>query len=135
MKTPRDPRLKQSTQQTKRHPKGGGPVGDPPDRLDDAEAGLWRDIVEAAPPGLLTSTDRNELEEYCAAVGLCRRLRRALVGADLEESDKLLMEYGKAVVRLRQLSNDLGLNPTARSKFVLEPADAFADEDDLAKHL
>lgn len=131
-KTRRDPRLTQTTPQTKRHPKGGGPAGDPPDRLSPDDAAIWVEIVEASPAGLLTSTDRNELEEYCAHVGLCRRLRAELAdGTD----GKLLAEYGKATNRLRQLSNDLGLNPTARSKFVLEPIDPSDLEDELAGYV
>lgn len=38
-------------------PKPAGPLGNPPDWLNDKERECWREILEEVPPGVLTKSD------------------------------------------------------------------------------
>ena len=96
-------------------PKPTGPIGDPPDWLNEFEAEAWRMFVAEAPPGVLTNADRGNLELACTL--------RALVKQRLADSkDRCL---------LRNCYIDFGMTPASRSKVSAgvkkeEPENLFA---------
>ena len=87
-----------------------GPIGEPPERLSEAQANAWRDFVSMWP--WLVMSDRAALELLC-------HVRARVENADVTTA-ALLSEY-----RL-QLSS-FGGTPTSRSRIVVPELD---DEDD-----
>ena len=57
-------------------PQPAGPVGDPPNFFDDEQGDVWREILELAPLGVLTSADRLLVE---TTVYLVRMQRMGLI--------------------------------------------------------
>jgi phage terminase small subunit len=92
-------------------PRSPHPVGDPPAGMDPEAAGCWREIVGAAPPGVLTAGDRLAVE---IAAALIAKFRRGEATA------------GEAGLMLRALT-ELGMTPASRSK--VAPAGPDKPED------
>jgi phage terminase small subunit len=102
------------------------PIGTAPRHLQATERAVWAEVIRSAPIGLLGRPDRIILE---VASRLIPRMR----AGDLKPS-----ELGV----LLNILNKLGMNPTARQKLNLEPAEpanssqtaeekAWADLDEL----
>lgn len=94
-------------------PKSHGPIGAPPEELDEYETKAWTRIVEEAPRGVLTKRDRQVV--FSAAL-----LGGALIRGSREP--KIIQGY-------RLIMNDLGMSPASASKVSAPPdekPDAFA---------
>lgn len=92
-----------------------GPIGDPPDWMEEYECAAWATFVAEAPPGVLTNADRGVLELACVL--------RALV--------KQRQADGKDRSLLKAIYAELGMTPSSRSKVKVShekeaPQNAFA---------
>lgn len=83
-------------------PVPSGPVGSPPDWMNDAERESWGWIVGRCPPGVLSNADDGILE-------LAAYLRAQVVG-------RTMMNGGRIWALLRQCYGELGMTPASRSK-------------------
>jgi len=80
-----------------------GDIGDPPKSLRrKALKDIWWEMVDLAPPGVLTNADRIHLEIICHLLGELRK-------------DPVNFQVTK-LTRLEAMLGKLGLNPSDRSK-------------------
>jgi phage terminase small subunit len=81
-------------------PKPSGPIGDAPEWMDDSERVAWREVIDEAPPGVLTNADRG-------IVTIVAQLRKLVAQRMADTKDRALLKacYG-----------ELGMTPASRSK-------------------
>ena len=106
-------------------PQYGGPLGDPPSRLNDAQKSAWREIAALAPDGVLWRSDRFIVEVACR---LMANVRTHGIGG--EKGAKA----GEVSLLMKCLSS-MGLSPADRGKVDLakQPdasVNTFADLDE-----
>ncbi len=77
-----------------------GPLGPPPKHFDKAHGGLWRELAAAAPPGVLTNSDRIAVELACC---LLHQQRAGTASA-------------AALAQLTTLLGKMGMTPADRNK-------------------
>jgi P27 family predicted phage terminase small subunit len=102
-----------------------GPVIlEPPRWLNDHELEIWRTILEQAKGlALFDNLDRETLAVYCNAVvehEKCARLKRRSVDRIKEQQ-----AWARSI---SQLSDKLGLNPSARARLIKKKADKKLDQ-------
>jgi phage terminase small subunit len=87
------------------------PLAGPPNGMSAQDRAVWREVVEAAPPGVLKQADRFLVE---LTVRLLRQARAS--GAEVSPG---------IATQLRQCLAEMGMSPSARSRLsVSEPAAA-----------
>jgi P27 family predicted phage terminase small subunit len=101
-----------------------GAIGEPPEWFEQDETDAWNDVVEAAPPGLLTAVDANLLTIYSQAVAEYKeaslRLKKegyiveASRGA-MKRNDWVLVK-NKAAELMLKAGSEMGFTPASRSK-------------------
>jgi phage terminase small subunit len=69
-----------------------GLIGKAPDRLNADEAALWDEICEECPPGVLKSSDRKMLENYCRLQAEVNKGRAT--AADFSQVKAYLQQFG-----------------------------------------
>jgi P27 family predicted phage terminase small subunit len=105
-------------------PAARGPLGPPPEFLDEGAREVWLDLQNVMPLGVIASCDLPTMCAYCNSVALHRRAvvqLRETGGAvicnhdgDLVKNPWLFVQDRQAVLILR-LASELGLTPTARA--------------------
>lgn len=81
-------------------PKPTGPIGEAPAWMDDFERNAWVEVVEEAPPGVLTNADRGILT-------IVAQLRASIAQRTADTKDRALLKACYA---------ELGMTPASRSK-------------------
>lgn len=98
-------------------PQPKGEIGKPPGRLDAAQRAAWREIVNQAPEGVLTGSDRLAVE---------------LAAVLLAEFRTAPAEFQAArLARLESLLSKFGMNPSDRSRLNIAPPAKRNAFDDL----
>jgi P27 family predicted phage terminase small subunit len=110
-----------------------GPLGPPPEFLDEGAREVWLDLQNVMPRGVIASCDLPTMCAYCISVALHRRAvvqLRETGGAvirnhdgDLVKNPWLFVQDRQAVLMLR-LASELGLTPTARAAMAARLATA-----------
>lgn len=80
---------------------------------------------------IITRADLTGVENYCAAVGVCRQIeeQRAAAGGVIDV--KLFGVWDRAAKTARQLAAEFGLSPTSRARIgATVPVAEEADDDD-----
>lgn len=111
-------------------PKPTGAIGEPPAGADAEVARCWREIVDEAPPGVLTNADRGVM------------LLLAKLRLHAEKGDPFVTDDGTLIETIRTYDTkklglllrcytELGMTPASRSKVSAKddnerPANAFA---------
>ncbi len=93
-------------------PKPTGPLGAPPKHFDKEHAALWKELAQAAPPGVLTNSDRWLVELACS---LMHQLRAGTASA-------------AALAQLTTLLGKMGMSPADRNKVQAGPPKPEADD-------
>lgn len=101
-----------------------GELGGAPDWFSEEELLAWNNILEAAPPGLLTSVDHNLLVIYCQA---CAEHKEAslmlksegyvvesLTGA--KKKNEWVVVKNRAAEIMLKTGSEMGFTPASRSK-------------------
>ena len=115
--------------------------GDAPDWLNEIGRRKWTELVGTLSliEGLLSEVDRGVLAMYCEAFGEFRLVSEELGANWVVYSDKgsaylnpLVGVKNKALERMRSLSRELGLTPSARATLKLESGGTPDDEESKA---
>ena len=85
------------------------PLGEPPEHLTEAETACWRELVKAAPDGVMGACDSWELEIACCLVAQYREDRQKMPASRLGLLHSVLGRFG--------------FNPCDRSKVQVKPAE------------
>ena len=114
-------------------PAARGPLGPPPEFLDEGAREVWLDLQNVMPLGVIASCDLPTMCAYCNSVAFHRRAvvqLRETGGAvirnhdsDLVKNPWLFVQDRQAVLILR-LASELGLTPTARASMAARLATA-----------
>jgi len=119
---------------------GAGPV---PEEFTPEQRTAWLEVVEASPAGLLRRMDRQLLKSYAITVAVRDAALRQfneegsqllVAGADpryARVANPLWREYRRCIDVLRQLGQELGCSPAARTRIEVDPP--APEEDVLAK--
>jgi hypothetical protein len=98
-------------------PKPTGDVGPPPAHwstpssyVKGVRERIWNEYVEQFPPGLLTNTDRSQLEQLCIATYEARRPGKQQIRWSAEVT-KILRLFGGNPVDRARISIDAGSAP------------------------
>jgi P27 family predicted phage terminase small subunit len=110
-----------------------GPLGDPPEWLDEGAREVWLDLQNVMPRGIIASCDLPTMCAYCNSVALHRRAvvqLRETGGAvirnhdgDLVKNPWLFVQDRQALLILR-LASELGLSPASRASMAARLATA-----------
>lgn len=87
----------------------------------DAEAEVWRRVVEDLPPGWITGRHFDLLAEYCSAVVSCQRIRQMIHATehapdgllDVGEWRALMRAHAQQNARVQSLATALRITPQA----------------------
>ncbi|KMQ75292.1 terminase [Marinobacter subterrani] len=94
--------FKKDPQRARQDPEVSGKLKAPPEHLTEVQKAIWKDIVKAAPKGVITESDRFSLEICCILLAQFR----------LEP-----LEFPAAkLVRLEALLGKMGMTPADRAK-------------------
>lgn len=109
-------------------PKPTGPIGDPPAGTDAEVARVWREIVEEAPPGVLTNADRGVLL-LMAKLRLHAEVGDPFIADDGTTFETVRIYDTKRLTLLLRCYTELGMTPASRSKVqAKQPDDKPANE-------
>lgn len=125
------------------NPEAPRPVGDllePPSELTLSQQRIWREAIEAAPPGMLKKLDQSVFRHWVLAVDYVEQLRGkiATLGMIIKGPNgsaivnPLLREMRGQAALARQHASEMGFSPTARQRVKVPKsdqgkADPFAD--------
>jgi P27 family predicted phage terminase small subunit len=104
-------------------PEGVGDVWDPPAYMDTEQRAHWAYVVDHAPPGLLTGTDRDVLATF---VNACVEYRRAVlevraIGQVVKTKEGNAIQnpfmgiMNRQAVLIHRIGSELGFSPAARA--------------------
>jgi hypothetical protein len=106
-------------------------LGPPPDWFSPELAAIWKDVVAAAPPGLLGALDHPGVLPYVVAIEQHHRLARVAAAGNLPLAPKEATELRAAARALHEAGRYLGISIGERQKLALaEPARTEAPSDD-----
>jgi P27 family predicted phage terminase small subunit len=116
-----------------KEPAARGPLGPPPEFLDEDAREVWLNLQNVMPLGIIASCDLPTMCAYCSSVALHRRAvvqLRETGGAvirnhdgDLVKNPWLFVQDRQAVMVLR-FASELGLTPTGRASMAARLASA-----------
>ncbi len=117
-------------QRAEQEPHVESAIGDPPEYFTEAQRAVWRRVVAAAPPGLLTALDHDLLANFALIAAACHdaaALFNATKGQLLVRSpdagrlvlNPLLREHKRLAELLVTLGRELGMGPVARTRIAL----------------
>lgn len=119
----------------------GTPIGNPPAYLGAVAAEIWRDVVAAAPAGLLQASDAPLMETYCTAAAIVREAAGILAREGLttvgRNSDTVRHPAGTifstASAAMLAAANALGLSPRGRARLGIstDPTPPASDPYDI----
>ena len=90
-------------------PKPNADIGNPPTNLSKKQKACWKEIVKITPNGVLTNADRITIE---------------LIACLLTDFRENYLEFsGAKLARLESMLGKIGLNPSDRSKVIIEPVE------------
>jgi P27 family predicted phage terminase small subunit len=131
-------------ERAKREPKGIPGLPPPPSHLNAAQKAIWKRLAEDSPVGLLEHADADVFEGYVvllhmrnqATVALNETTNNQIMTPSSEEHradivNPYLKEYRRLTLLMRQLQNDLGYSPAARTRIAInrpeevDPLDKF----------
>jgi P27 family predicted phage terminase small subunit len=104
-------------------PQAMGVLWSPPDWLDDEQRAQWHYAIENAPPGLLTSIDRETLiiwtcasVEHAVAARLVRKLGQVVEtkGGNMIQNPHLPVMNRQALLMLKS-GGEMGFSPASRA--------------------
>lgn len=110
----------------------------PPDHLDAIGRNVWRRVLRAMPPGVITKADRETLEIYCDSYAQYRHAKDSLkkMGPMLVtpngayQTNPLVTQMRQWAAMTSRLASELGLTPAARPRLGASGADLERDDDD-----
>lgn len=79
---------------------------------------------------IITRADLTGVENYCAAVGICRQIEQQRAGGLIDP--KMFGVWNRAAQTARQLAAEYGLTPTSRARIGSAVPDTPDDDDPLA---
>jgi P27 family predicted phage terminase small subunit len=131
----------------KREPKGIPGLPPPPPHMNAEQRAIWERLVADSPDGLLERADADVFEGYVVLLQMRNQAVRALnettnnqILMRSTERNKahivnpFLKEYRRLTELMRQLQNDLGYSPAARTRIAInrpgeaDPLDRFLGE-------
>lgn len=100
----------------------------PPEDFDDEEAKVWREVLEAAPHGMLRRLDSGILRLWCVAFVLHSDARRKLKASSMLTKttngnvvqNPYLGVINRQAVLMKALAAELGFSPAARTRVSTE---------------